>query len=103
MQSFIRICCKRIEIWDHKIVNYYKEVYAMGQVLPPTLHCHTFFLQIGNFGVLYFHASEADSCETMPSVFSSVYMYNCKLNQCISQPYIFDHKIEILTIKGVFT
>ena len=41
----------------------------MGQVLPPTLHCHTFFLQIGNFGVLYFHAFEADSCETMPSVF----------------------------------
>lgn len=69
---FIRICCQCIEIWDHKIVNYYKEVYAMGQALPPHPALPHIFLQIGNFGVLNFYACEADSYETMPSVFSSV-------------------------------
>ena len=51
MRSFITIRCRVMEIWDLKLANFYREMYARGQHLPTRIHL---YLNIGKFWAQYF-------------------------------------------------
>jgi len=66
MQSFMTISCKPMNIWDPKLANFCKEMYARGQALPAGIH---FFVTIVKFGVPYIHEFAMDSYQTSHNMY----------------------------------
>lgn len=46
MRTFIRICCKLMKIWDHKLANFRKETYTRGKHWLPKYISLTKFVHI---------------------------------------------------------
>jgi hypothetical protein len=78
----VKICRNTKEIFIFKSTNFYKEMYARGQVLPPGIH---FFVKIMSFELLYFLRITADLYETSQFYYFKYDQSDRKLHFLIKQ------------------